>query len=171
MAKVRGRYSLRGGIGHALAWPGGGPEVWQSRNLLANWVVAPGVRRRTLKLVILGVPAATLIAGASIAVYNRIYFGTFYTAGAPPRISYCGRTYYPGDTARADSLAHLTSFLASSGQGGLTRIGSTPSGLPIVANLMSPETRASFHTDVCTMEVWVQTGPDSYVVYGLSGGP
>jgi hypothetical protein len=129
------------------------------------------VRRRTLNLVILGVPAAILIAGASIAVYNRVYFGTFYTAGAPPRISYCGRTYYPGDTTRADSLAHLTSFLASNGQSGLTRVGSTPSGLPIVANVMSLETRASFHTDVCTMEVWVQTGPDSYVVYGLSGGP
>jgi hypothetical protein len=129
------------------------------------------VRRRTATLVLLSVAAAILVAGTSVAVYNRLYFGTFYTTGAPPRISYCGRTYYPGDTPRADSLAHLTSFLASNGQSGLTRIGSTPSGLPIVANVMSLETRASFHTDVCTMEVWVQTGPDSYVVYGLSGGP
>ena len=122
-------------------------------------------------MLLLGVAGAILVAGASIAVYNRLNFGTFYTADAPPRISYCGRTYYPGDTSRADSLSHVTSFLASNGQSGLTRIGSTPSGLPIVANVMSPETRAHFHTDVCTMEVWVQAGPNSYVGYGLSGGP
>jgi hypothetical protein len=129
------------------------------------------VRRRTATLILLGVVAAILVTGASIAVYNRVNFGTFYTAGAPPRINYCGRTYYPGDTTRADSLAHITSFLAANRQSGLTRIGSTPSGLSIVANVMSPETKAAFHTDVCTMELWVQTATDSYVVYGLSGGP
>ena len=129
------------------------------------------MRRRTAPLVLLGVAAAALVAGASIAVYNRITFGTFYTAGAPPRITYCGRTYYLADTSRADSFAHVTSFLAANRQSGLTRIGSTPSGLPIVANVMTPQTRAAFGTDVCTMEVWVQSGPDSYLVYGLSGGP
>jgi hypothetical protein len=129
------------------------------------------MRRRTLKLVILGVPAAILIAGASIAVYNRVYFGTFYTAGAPPRISYCGRTYYAGATPRTDSLTHVTAYLAANGTSGLTQIDSTPSGLPIVANVMSEETKASHSTDVCAMEVWVQTGPDGYVGYGLSGGP
>ena len=124
-----------------------------------------------MSLVLVCVAAAVLVAGASIATYNRITFGTFYTTGAPPRINYCGRTYYPGGTSRADSLTQVTSFLAANRQSGLTRIGSTPSGLPIVANVMSPETRASFHTNVCTMEVWVQTGPDSYNGYGLSGGP
>jgi hypothetical protein len=122
-------------------------------------------------VVLLAVPAAILIAGASIAVYNRANFGVFYTAGAPPRINYCGRTYYPGEPSRTDSFAHVTSFLAANGQSGLTRIGSTPSGMPIVANVMSPEARAAFHTNVCTMAVWVQTGADSYVGYDLSGGP
>jgi hypothetical protein len=122
-------------------------------------------------VVLLAVPAAILIAGASVAIFNRANFGVFYTAGAPPRINYCGRTYYPGQPPRASSLAQVTSFLAANSQSGLTRIGSTPSGMPIVANVMSPETRASFHTDVCTMEVWVETAPDSYVGYGLSGGP
>ena len=119
----------------------------------------------------LGVGAAILVAGAAIATYNRVTFGTFYTAGAPPRLTYCDRNYYPGDASRADSLAHVNSFLATNGQNGLTRVGSTPSGLPIVANVMSPEARASFHTKVCTMELWVQTGADSYVAYVLSGGP
>ena len=122
-------------------------------------------------MVLFGIAAAILVAGASIATYNRVTFDTFYTTGAPPRVNYCGRTYYPGDPAHAYSLAHVTSFLASNQQSGLTRIGSTPSGMPIVANVMSAEKRASFHTDVCTMEVWVQTGADAYVGYGLSGGP
>ena len=129
------------------------------------------MRRWTATLILLSVVAAILIAGASIAFYNRANFGTFYTAGPPPRINYCGRTYYPGDTSRADSLARVNSFLAANGQNGLARVGSTPSGMPIVANVMSAETRASFHTSVCTMELWVQIGADSYVAYGLSGGP
>jgi hypothetical protein len=129
------------------------------------------VRRRTAKVVLLVAAAVILIAGASTAIYNRVNFGTFYTAGAPPRIEYCGRRYYPGEPPRTDSLAHVTAFLASNGLTGLTRIGTTPSGLPIVANAISPETMALYHTPVCTMEVWVQTGADSYVGYGLSGGP
>ena len=36
---------------------------------------------------------------------------------------------------------------------------------------MPPTERAAYHTNVCTMEVFVQTGPDQYLPYGLSGGP
>jgi hypothetical protein len=36
---------------------------------------------------------------------------------------------------------------------------------------MTPAERAAYHTNVCTMEVFVQTGPDRYLPYGLSGGP
>jgi hypothetical protein len=122
-------------------------------------------------VVFLVVVAAILVAGVSTAVYNRATFGTFYTAEAPPRVDYCGRRYYSREPPRTDSLAHVTAFLASNGMSGLNRIGSTPAGLPIVAHVMSSETRASYHTNVCTMELWVQTEPDGYVVYGLSGGP
>ena len=122
-------------------------------------------------MVLISVPAAILVAGASLVTYNRVNLGTFYTAGAPPRIEYCGRRYYPGDPPRTDSFVHVTAVLTSNGQSGLTRVGSTPSGLPIVANVITPETRAAYHTNVCTMELWVQTGPDGYVGYGLSGGP
>ena len=65
----------------------------------------------------------------------------------------------------------MTGYLAANEASGLTRIGSTPSGLPMVTNVMSEETKAAHSTDVCAMEVWVQTGPDGYVGYGLSGGP
>ena len=129
------------------------------------------MRGRGLRVVLLAVPAAVLLAGASIAVYNRANFGTFYTTGAPPKITYCGREYVLSDPPGIDTLAHVSAFLAANGQNGLTRIGSTPSGLPIVANVMSAEMKASLSTNVCTMEVWVQTAPDRYVAYGLSGGP
>jgi hypothetical protein len=122
-------------------------------------------------VVVLVVVAAILVAGASTVVYNRVTFGTFNVLGPPSRVDYCGRRYYPGEPPRTDSLAQVTAFLASNRMSGLTRIGSTTSGLPIVANVMSLETRAAYHTNVCTMELWVQTEPDGYVGYGLSGGP
>jgi hypothetical protein len=119
---------------------------------------------------VLTTAAATfLIAGASVGVYNRATFGTFFTTDAPPRVDYCGRRYYPG--SRIDSLADVKGFLAENGLHGLTRIGSTPSGLPIVANLRSERDKTLYQTNVCTMSLWVQTGPDTYQGYGLSGGP
>jgi hypothetical protein len=129
------------------------------------------MRRRALKVVLIAVPAAIVIAGASIAAYNRVNFGTFYTADAPPRVVYCGRSYIPGDTPRTDTLAHVNGVLAANGMSGLTRIGSSPSGLPIVTNIMSTEMRAAHSTNVCTMELWVQTGADAYVGYVIEGGP
>jgi hypothetical protein len=130
------------------------------------------VRRRVARIVILTVGSIVglaIVAGASIGVYNRDTFGTFYTTGAPPRVDYCGRRYYPG--GGTEPLAAVRAVLAKNRRTGLTRIGSTPSGLPIVANVMSAADRASYQTEVCTMMLWVQTGPDAYATYELSGGP
>lgn len=96
-------------------------------------------------------------------------YGTFDTTGAPPRVDYCGRRYYPGRSI--DTLVQVHNFLALNHLQGLTRIGTAPSGMPIVAYVAPPSVRAKFHTDVCAMEVWVRSGSDSYVGYGLSGGP
>jgi hypothetical protein len=84
-------------------------------------------------------------------------------------VDYCGRRYYPG--SKTDSLAQIEAFLGLNGLHGLSRIDTAPSGAPIVANVMPPQVRAQYHTNVCTMEVWVQIGPDAYRAYGLSGGP
>ena len=113
--------------------------------------------------------AAVLLAVGIPAMQNRLTYGTFSTQGPPPRVDYCGRRYYPGSSA--ESRSSVDAFLAKNGASGLTRVGTTPSGMPIVANVMSPATRAAYHTSVCTMGVWVQAGPDSYLPYGLSGGP
>jgi hypothetical protein len=96
-------------------------------------------------------------------------FGTPFTTGAPPRIDWCGRRYYPGGST--ETLAAVQSFLARNGRSGINRVASTPSGLPIVANVMPVDERASYNTNICTMSLWVQTGRDSYLGYGLSGGP
>src|SRR5260221_12775313 len=101
---------------------------------------------RARTVVLLAVLAAIIVAGASIALYNRVNFGTFYTAGAPPRIQYCGRRYYPPEPPRTVSLAHVTAFLAANGVTGLTRVGTTPSGLPIVANVVSADMKQSHST-------------------------
>ena len=86
-------------------------------------------------------------------------FGTFDVAGAPPRVDYCGRRYYP---ARHEVAAVPA---------GLTEIDTAPSGMPVLAHLLTPQEQAQHHTDVCTMVLWVQTGSDEYVGYSLSGGP
>jgi len=115
--------------------------------------------------------AAVLVAAGVTAVHNFAVFGTISTSGAPPRVDYCGRRYYPSDTPVAMSRAQVDAFLAENGEHGLDRIDTTPSGLPVLANVMTPEVRRAHYTNVCTMGVWVQTGADSYVAYGLSGGP
>jgi len=85
-----------------------------------------------------GVVAAVLLAVGIPAMQNRLTYGTFSTQGPPPRVDYCGRRYYPGSSA--ESRSSVDAFLAKNGASGLTRVGTTPSGMPIVANVMSPAT-------------------------------
>jgi hypothetical protein len=120
-------------------------------------------------VIVLAIGASFFTLQALVALDNRAAFGTFDTSGAPPRVDYCGRRYYPG--GNVDSLAQVNAFLALNKLYGITRIDTAPSGMPIVANVMSPAVRATYHTNVCSMSLWVQTGPDSYLGYGISGGP
>jgi hypothetical protein len=130
------------------------------------------VGRRVARIVIFfaaAIATIAIFAVAPTAIHNRAAFGTFDTTGAPPRIDYCGRRYYPG--SNTDPLAQVQHFLALNKLHGLTRIDTAPSGMPIVTNVIPPQVRAQYHTNVCTMVLWVQTGPDAYLGYGLSGGP
>ena len=142
------------------------------RNHAAGKPFTHRVKGRALLLTSLGLSAgiaAVVLAIGIPAVQNRLTYGTFSTEGPPPRVDYCDRRYYPGPPAK--SRSSVDAFLARSALSGLTRVGTTPSGMLIVANVMSPATRASFHTNICTMDVWVQTGADRYLPYALSGGP
>ncbi len=130
--------------------------------------------RRVPRVVLICVAAPVTIAIFAVAptfVQNRLVYGTFSVSGMPPRVDYCGRRYYPSSTFAPQTGAHVDRFLAENGRYGVESIGTTPSGMAVVANVMSPALKAEFHTDVCAMEVWVRGGPDSYVPYGLSGGP
>lgn len=96
------------------------------------------------------------------AMRNQMMYGTVSTDGVPPLIRYCGRTYLPESASKLGRPMHL--YRAD-------RIGTTPSGMPVVTSVLSPASRAYSHTQVCTMAVWVETGPDQYLAYALSGGP
>ncbi len=128
--------------------------------------------RRVLPIVLLiasGIATVAIVAVAPPAIHDQIAFGTFDTTATPPRVDYCGRRYYPAD--RTETLAIVQGFLAENGLQGLTQIDTAPSGMPIIANVLPPDLRAHYHTNVCAMVVWVQTEPDAYVAYSLSGGP
>jgi hypothetical protein len=118
---------------------------------------------------VLLIGASISLSGALEAIHNRAVFGTFDNTGPPPRVEYCGRRYYPGD--KTETLAQVQTFLAGDQLHGLTQIDTAPSGMPIVTHVIPPEVRAQYHTNVCTMVLWVQTAPDAYLGYGLSGGP
>lgn len=110
-------------------------------------------------LVLVGVGASALAP----AMRNQAMYGTVSTEGTAPLIRYCNRTYLPAAAPKSGSQVTELNVLE--------RIGTTPAGMPVMASVMSPALRASYHTNVCTMAVWVETGPDKYLAYGLSGGP
>jgi hypothetical protein len=97
------------------------------------------------------------------AMGSQAMYGTASTVGTPPQIRYCDRTYLPAAAPRSGRPMEMLS--------GAERIGTTPSGMPVLASVLSPASRASLHTNVCTMVVWVEMGPNQYLAYGLSGGP
>src|SRR5438552_8598214 len=115
-------------------------------------------------LLLTGLLAAGMGAWAlAPAMRNLAMYGTMSTEGTPPLIRYCDRTYLPAPAAKS---GRPTEMLNST-----ERIGTTPSGMPVIATVLSPASRAYLHTQVCTMAVWVETGSDEYLAYGLSGGP
>ena len=124
---------------------------------------------RIVLLLASAIATVALVAVAPVTLHDRIAFGSFAASGAPPRVDYCGRRYYPGN--QAQSLAQINAFVATGRLEGVQQIDTAPSGMPILAGVMSPAMRARYQTSACTMSLWVQMGPDSYAEYALSGGP
>ncbi|MFI5283926.1 MAG: hypothetical protein ACHQ0J_12470 [Candidatus Dormibacterales bacterium] len=124
---------------------------------------------RIVLLIASAIATVALVAVAPITLHDRIAYGSFAMTGTPPRVDYCGRRYYPGN--QAQNLAQINAFMTTDGWQGVGQIDTAPSGMPILAGVMSPAMRARYQTNVCAMSLWVQTGPDSYIEYVLSGGP
>src|SRR6266550_4865748 len=107
-------------------------------------------------LLLAGLVAAGVGAWAlGPAIRNQAMYGTMSTEGTPPLVRYCDRTYLPAPAAKS---GRPTEMLNSA-----ERIGTTPSGMPVIATVLSPASRANMHTQVCTMAVWVETGSDEYL--------
>ena len=102
--------------------------------------------------------------------YGRAAFGTWNPMAQPNRIDYCDRRYYPG--------WHFTRAQIDSRGNGLgvfpfLQVGTTPIGAPIFAKPpagLRHETPTSGPLP-CAMTVYIKTGPDDYIAYGMSGGP
>lgn len=131
--------------------------------------------RYALPAIVLCFAAVAAVIAALPLIEDRITFGTFSTQGPPPRIDYCNRRYYPDanfPNSPTESGSAVAAELSANGFKGLTRVGTTPSGMSIVTHLvMTPAQQAGHDMEVCTMVLWVQTGSDRYVGYSLAGGP
>ena len=117
---------------------------------------------------LLGVGAAALALAP--AMEKQWTYGTVASSGPPPRVHYCGRDYVPVN-AVVEPRSSVDEYLSKNGRTGFQRIGTTPSGMPVLAIVIPEKAREAMHTKVCTMVIWVETGPDSYIGYPLAGGP
>jgi hypothetical protein len=109
--------------------------------------------------------AAILAVASELSTYAT--WGTVRpSAGPPPRIDWCGRRYYP--SSRAISAEQVATVPDGSR---LRAVASTPSGEPVLAAPMTAVQQSSYHTNICAMAVYVKVSADSYLPYGLSGGP
>ena len=115
------------------------------------------------RLIVSAVLLAGLVA-VGVGAFALAPAMTVSADGMPPRIHFCDRNYLPAPITATQSRREVD-------DDPLARIGTTPSGMPVMANVLSPASRAYSHTAVCTMVVWVEMGPDRYLAYGLSGGP
>ena len=125
---------------------------------------------RRLRLVTVAALALTAIVLAGWVIYSRSAFGTWNPTAQPARISYCDRTYLPGQ--------HVSRAVIDSTGNGLgvfpfRQVGSTAGRSPFFAKPLSDSVRDRYGTPPlpCAMAVYLKVGPDDYVAYALSGGP
>jgi hypothetical protein len=110
--------------------------------------------------------AAGLLALGALApmVYYRLTYHTFAWWQPPPEINYCGRQYVQGSTVTTLATAEWT----------FTQVMTVyPEGWHVDAK--QPRGDTGVVTSVpglpCTMGLVLEQRNDSYVQYGLSGGP
>src|SRR5437870_297164 len=126
-----------------------------------------GRRFSLAALAALGLPAL-LFSGWLI--YSRSAFGTWDPTAQPARISYCGRTYLPGDRV---SRALIDSTGNGLGVFSFRQVGSTAGRTPFFAKPLPDSVRNRYAPPPlpCAMAVYLKVGPDDSVAYALSGGP
>ena len=119
--------------------------------------------------------AALLVAmlfGGTILWYRVVYHSFAFWA-APERITYCGRDYQThGSTLTREQIDAEPVSLPGDPPYPLSSIRPT---IPVLGWTLwakiTPEKRRTELGTPCTMAIWVQLQPDSYLSYGLVGGP
>lgn len=116
-------------------------------------------------VVVMAVVVASLAIGA---LRYRAAYGTFAPWSEPTRISWCGRVFLPG---YALTRSQLGRFLPD-GQSvsDLRPVVTTPPLIGHEVYAVQQRGRAGAH-GVCAMAVFLGTGPGTYRIFGLSGGP
>jgi hypothetical protein len=131
-------------------------------------MVQAAVRR-----VIAVIAVTAVLAGVGGALAYRNAYGTFAWWSDPARISWCGRVYLRGDGTifTRSAIEQQRAALPTDEPYAVTTVATIqPFGDPVLAAVVSEAARQSLNIP-CAMVVYLETGPDEYRPYVLSGGP
>jgi len=129
----------------------------------------PASLRRTAAVVV----AVLVLAGLTGELVYRGAYGTFAWWSDPARISYCGRDYLPSAmTVTHARIEHERAALLKDPPYPVVTVAKVPPviGRPLLASV-TPEVRRAGSQLPCAMVVYLETGPDAYRPYVISGGP
>lgn len=114
-----------------------------------------------------------VLAGVVGAVWYRYTYHTLAFWQSPPRISYCGRDYQTyGDTTTRSQIEANSAGLPDGTATRLETVGWVPPipGRDLIAWVLPDDVRIARGLP-CTMVLYLHAGGDTYVSYGLLGGP
>jgi hypothetical protein len=121
-----------------------------------------------------GVVVALTVACASAAFAYRAAYGTFAWWRQPAHISWCGRHYLPskGPTLTRSAVEQQRANLAGDAPFPVVTVTRLPPlvGRPGLASVTPEASRHRLRLP-CATTVYLETDPDAYRPYVLSGGP
>jgi hypothetical protein len=132
----------------------------------------PIVVSKSRVILTLGVVLVSALVVGEIAY--GVAYGTLAWWQEPARISWCGRTYLPSTgplLTRAD-VEQQRASLPGAQPYPVVQVTKVPLlvGGPVLASVTPAATRERLRVP-CAMVVYLETGPDTFRAYALSGGP
>jgi hypothetical protein len=130
------------------------------------------VRPRAAAVAVALVSLVALLALTG-ALASRAAYGNFAPWQRPAHLSWCARVYLPSDgpTLTRAEVELRRGQLPGDEPYPVVEVTQVPPlvGRPVLASVTPPQ-RQRLGVP-CAMAIYLQVGPDSYVSYGLSGGP
>ena len=115
-----------------------------------------------------------VLCGVGGALAYRKAYGTFAWWRDPARISWCGRVYLRSDgpLLTRTAVERQRASLPGDEPYPVTAVATIPPlfGHPVLAAVTPQATREAMHLP-CAMVIYLETGPDAYRPYVISGGP